>query len=476
MRKIFILIVTALVAVACSTVDKRTSDQLPPIFPDYAGVTIPVNIAPLNFDVTTPAKRVEATISNGTEQIVAKGREGVRISPRKWRALLAEAERLTVTVAVTAEGVCTQYAPFEIEVSRDSIDYGLCYRRIDPGYEYYARMGLYYYDLAENEEHILIENTLLGSSCVNCHSFAKTDPSKMMFHIRGNGGGTLMHLDGQNTLLNTKTDATRVSCVYPSWHPEGRYIAYSINDIKQTFHNVPSKLLDVYDYWSDVVIYDTKTGQLNTYPILSDTVRMETFPSFSADGRTLYFCSAEPNTVSPPEVHYELCSVAFDPETGEVGDEITTVWDGEGTSLLFPRASYDGRYLMVTRSTYGTFPIWHKDADLWLIDLATGERRALDELNSDNTESYHSWSSSSRWVVFSSRRIDGLHTRPFIAHVDDEGRFSKPFLLPQNEPTKWYEGLMQSYNIPEFISAPIDISPRDILNAEEGAVELNARK
>lgn len=476
MRKIFTLILLALAAVACSTADKRTSDQLPPIFPDYAGVTIPVNIAPLNFDVTTPAKRVEATISNGTEQIVAKGREGVRISPRKWRALLAEAERLTVTVAVTAEGVCTQYAPFEIEVSRDSIDYGLCYRRIDPGYEYYARMGLYYYDLAENEEHILIENTLLGSSCVNCHSFAKTDPSKMMFHIRGNGGGTLMHLDGQNTLLNTKTDATRVSCVYPSWHPEGRYIAYSINDIKQTFHNVPSKLLDVYDYWSDVVIYDTKTGQLNTYPILSDTVRMETFPSFSADGRTLYFCSAEPNKVSLPEVQYELCSVAFDPETGEVGDEITTVWDGEGTSLLFPRASYDGRYLMVTRSAYGTFPIWHKDADLWLIDLATGERRALDELNSDNTESYHSWSSSSRWVVFSSRRIDGLHTRPFIAHVDDEGRFSKPFLLPQNEPTKWYEGLMQSYNIPEFISAPIDISPRDILDAEEGAVELNARK
>lgn len=476
MRKIFILIATALAAVACSTADKRTSDQLPPIFPDYAGVTIPVNIAPLNFDVTTPAKRVEATISNGTEQIEVKGREGVRISPRKWRALLAEAERLTVTVAVTAEGVCTQYAPFEIEVSRDSIDYGLCYRRIDPGYEYYARMGLYYYDLAENEEHILIENTLLGSSCVNCHSFAKTDPSKMMFHIRGNGGGTLMHLEGENKLLNTKTDATRVSCVYPSWHPEGRYIAYSINDIKQTFHNVPSKLLDVYDYWSDVVIYDTKTGQLNTYPILSDTVRMETFPSFSADGRTLYFCSAEPNKVSLPEVQYELCSVAFDPETGEVGDEITTVWDGEGTSLLFPRASYDGRYLMVTRSAYGTFPIWHKDADLWLIDLATGERRALDELNSDNTESYHSWSSSSRWVVFSSRRIDGLHTRPFIAHVDDEGRFSKPFLLPQNEPTKWYEGLMQSYNIPEFISAPIDISPRDILNAEEGAVELNARK
>lgn len=476
MRKIVIIFAMALVAVACSPAEERTSDQLPPIFPDYAGVTVPVNIAPLNFDVTVPAQRVEATISNGTEQIEVKGREGVHIPIRRWRTLLAESERLTVTVAVTDEGVRTKYAPFDIEVSHDSIDYGLCYRRVDPGYEYYARMGLYYYDLAENEEHILIENTLLGSSCVNCHSFAKTNPSKMMFHIRGKGGGTLMHLNGENTLLNTRTDATKVSCVYPSWHPDGRYIAYSINDIKQTFHNEPSQILDVYDNWSDVVIYDTETGQLNTYPILSDTARFETFPSFSADGRTLYFCSADPNAVDRlPNVKYELCSVAFDPATGEVGDEIVTVWDGDGASLLFPRASYDGRYLMVTRSAYGTFPIWHKDADLWLIDLSTGERRALDELNSDNTESYHSWSSSSHWVVFSSRRIDGLHTRPFIAHVDDEGRFSKPFLLPNDRPRKWYDGLMQSYNIPEFISAPIEISPKDILQAENGTVELNVR-
>lgn len=476
MRKSFIIIALTVALAACTSAEKRTSDQLPPIFPDYAGVTVPVNIAPLNFDVTEPAQRVEATISNGSEQIEVKGRSGVSISPRKWSALLAEAERLTVTVAVTTDKVRTEYAPFEIEVSRDSIDYGLCYRRIDPGYEYYARMGLYYYDLGANEEHILIENTLLGSSCVNCHSFAKTSPSRMMFHIRGKGGGTLLHLDGQNALLNTKTDATKVSCVYPSWHPDGRYIAYSINDIKQTFHNEPSQILDVYDYWSDVVIYDTETGKLNTYPILSDTARFETFPSFSADGRTLYFCSADPKAAEIlPEVRYELCSVAFDPATGEVGDEITTVWDGDGASLLFPRASYDGRYVMVTRSAYGTFPIWHKDADLWLIDLRTGEHRGLDELNSDNTESYHSWSSTSRWVVFSSRRIDGLHTRPYIAHVDDEGRFSKPFLLPHDRPLEWYDGLMQSYNIPEFISGPIEISPSDILQAEAGAVELNAR-
>ncbi len=477
MRKISILFALCFVTVACSSVSERTSNELPPIFPDYAGVTVPVNIGPLNFDAADNCSRIEATIDNGSKQIEVKGREGVRIPLKKWRALLTNAERLTVTVAITTEGERTTYAPFEIEVSRDSIDYGLCYRRIDPGYEYYARMGLYYYDLSANEEHVLIENTLQAGTCVNCHSFAKTDPEKMQFHIRGKGGGTFMHLNGNNTLLDTKTDETKVSCVYPSWHPSGRYIAYSINDIKQTFHNDPSQILDVYDRWSDVVIYDTETGELNTYPILSDTARFETFPSFSADGRTLYFCSADPNAVDLlPEVRYELYSVPFDPETGEVGDTITPVWDGDGGSLLFPRASYDGRYLMVTRSAYGTFPIWHKDADLWMIDLATGERRALDELNSDDTDSYHSWSSTSRWVVFSSRRLDGLHTRPFIAHVDNEGRFSKPFLLPQDQPRKWYDGLMQSYNIPEFISGPIDLSPSELTSPDTGSVKLRERE
>ena len=77
-------------------------------------------------------------------------------------------------------------------------------------------------------------------------------------------------------------------------------------------------------------------------------------------------------------------------------------------------------------------------------------------MNSNDTESYHSWSSNGRWVVFSSRRLDGLYTRPFIAYVSERGEVFKPFLLPQQD-TDFYSLLMKSFNIPEFVKGAVTV-------------------
>ena len=84
------------------------------------------------------------------------------------------------------------------------------------------------------------------------------------------------------------------------------------------------------------------------------------------------------------------------------------------------------------------------------MDLEDGSVRRVDELNSDESDSYHSWSGNGRWIVFSSRRIDGRFTRLYFSHFDGEGHFSKPFLLPQKDPS---HNLMRlkSYNVPEFV-------------------------
>lgn len=85
----------------------------------------------------------------------------------------------------------------------------------------------------------------------------------------------------------------------------------------------------------------------------------------------------------------------------------------------------------------------------------------LKEVNSSDVESYHSWSSNSRWFVFSSRRDDGLYTRLYIAHASPDEQIGKPFILPQ--PLSYdYEDIMQSYNIPEFVKSKINISPSSI--------------
>ena len=152
---------------------------------------------------------------------------------------------------------------------------------------------------------------------------------------------------------------------------------------------------------------------------------METFPAFSSDGRRLYFCSAPACRMpeSYRKIRYNLQSIAFDPEKRSFGQTIDTLYNAneEGRSAKLPRVSPDGRFLMYTVSDYGNFSIWHKDADLRLLDMLTGKTDSLLQVNSNDVESYHSWSSNSRWFVFSSRRDDGLYTRPYICYLGANG-------------------------------------------------------
>ena len=82
-------------------------------------------------------------------------------------------------------------------------------------------------------------------------------------------------------------------------------------------------------------------------------------------------------------------------------------------------------------------------------------------MNSADTDSYHSWSSGSDWVVFSSRRDNGLYTLPYFCAIDAEGHPAKPFLLPQADPEK-YDYQLYSYNLPELVKGRVEISPYEI--------------
>ncbi len=107
---------------------------------------------------------------------------------------------------------------------------------------------------------------------------------------------------------------------------------------------------------------------------------------------------------------------------------------------------------------YGYFTIWHPETDLYLMNLETNVITKPD-INSNRSESYHTWSSSGRWIVFSSRRIDGLFTRLYFAYFRRDGKMDKPFILPQKDPG-FYETFLKSYNIPEFITSEVKLDPR----------------
>lgn len=449
---------------------ERSASQ-PEIFPDYTDVAVPTNIAPMNFEMRG-ASHLRATIEiDGHEEECIDGDDKIVFPEKTWKRLLgaARGKAMSITLAAWSKekpgGV--EYRPFRISVSPDSIDPWIAYRLIPPGYELWNRMGIYERELSTFREKTIIENAQNNRGCVNCHSFCNYNPRTWLFHARGEGGSTMLTIDGRTRKLPIEKMGPRKSATYPSWHPSGGYVAFSSNKTRQTFYGISRNKIEVFDLSSDLIIYDVKHDSVLTDARFCNTDDWETFPSFSPDGRWLYLCTAHlpipPQERGKLQAHFEqmkyaLIRIPFDARTGKLGAEVDTIYSParSGGSASFPRVSPDGRYMMFTEAACATFPIQHAEADLKMIDLATGKSVDTRVLNSPTSDSYHSWSSSGRWLVFSSKRIDGKYTRLFFSHFDGRGHFSKPFMLPQRDPEHNGERLY-AYNIPEFINGEVHL-------------------
>ena len=458
------------------------SDALPRIYPDYREVTIPVNIAPLTFELDEEADEMVARYKVGDQEIVCADK--MQPDMDDWRSMIDKAKggAISVDVYVRHGEQWTHCKPFNIYVSPDSIDSYLSYRLIPPSFVSYEALTISQRCLENYDESVIYDNMLCGfekeGQCINCHHYQQYNPERMQFHARQKSGGTVIAYDGKLKKVNMKNDSILSAGVYPAWHPWLNLIVYSTDKTHQNFHTTHSDKIEVYDAASDIIAYDVEKGEVTN--LENDTTEFEVFPAWAPDGRTLYYCSAHfdrDSSVSRisdvinryQELKYNIYKKSFDPDTRQFGPhELVFSADSLDKSAVLPRISPDGRFLVFTLATYGYFHIWHHDADLWMMDLQTGACGPMKEVNSSDTESYHTWSSNGRWLVVSSRRDDGTFTRPFFAHIDKEGKCSKPFELPQADPD-YHRQFLRCYNIPEFMKGPVTISPQtfaDLLKGE----------
>lgn len=415
------------------------------IFPDYRDVTVPCNVAPLNFHYSgAGANRARTTFSSGDKTFCIRGSKVV-IPCDKWEELKGGD---TIKVSSSLLGDWT------IAVSSDSVDRYLTYRLIEPGYEVWDRVEIVERDLSCFSERVLSSHRNTANSCMNCHIHKG---ERSMFYLRGDKGGAILNDKGNVRKLNLRTDDMISGTVYGDLHPDGRWGIFSTNIIIPGFHTLAENRLEIYDTASDLTVADFADNRMLNSKEFARKDRFETFPCFSADGRSVFFCCAD--TVKLPgdikNLKYSILRADFDSATGKLGPETTVVWDAaeHNASACHPKASPDGRWLMFTVADYGTFPIWHRECDLRLLDLRTGEISNLETVNSDVSDTYHSWSSNGRWFVFASKRDDGQYGKPFLCHIDENGNVSKPFVVPQEDPCH-YEKTLKSYNIPDLGPTP----------------------
>ena len=434
-------------------------------YPDYRGVTVPCNIAPLNFMILNDSVESVCLTINGNQKQLRQSAWGnkIIIDNEQWHQLLAQTidANLTFCVAVKYN---TQWLAdtFEIFVSSDSIDPYITYRLIEPGYEVWNEIFIEERCLENFDTRFLANNNRLNNQCMNCHIHGQNGQTSM-FYIRGNGGASFLYHNNKLRKTQLRNAQMRGGAVYGDISQSGKYGVFSTNTIIPALHSTNNNRLEVYDTESDLCIANFDTDQMILSPLVADTSTLETFPCFSADEKYVYFCSSplptKVKTSNVRELHYSILRIPFDGK--QWGSVIDTIWTEKNSSASLLKASPNGKFLAFTRSAYGTFPIWHKEADLWIVNTNGTNAHSLTEANSNRSDTYLSWSGNSRWLAFASKRFDGQYGRVCITHIDNFGNATKAFIIPQRDPSHDLINL-KSYNIPDLSPLPAAYSHTDV--------------
>lgn len=456
------------------------------LWPDYIDVTVPSNIAPLNCYIVPPhTSYTLKAYGSVADTVKMKGRYRIKFNEKAWHRLLEENEggRIHVELQLKGKDFCNEYR-FFIDV-RDSIDPFMTCRLIEPSYQTSSLLQTIEFDLRHSTQRLLFDNRLQVFGCENCHTFAQGDGGYLIYHVRFNRTGTFIVRHDTVLRVNLKSERFPQGGVYPAWHPGKKMIAFGTSAAYPFVHSKDIvRRTEVYDSMGDIIVYDIDRNRIFTDRRISSAEVEETFPWWSPDGKYLYLCqspnplrdSAEDDVDYSRKIKYNLIRIAFDEKTQTFG-QIDTLVDAAVTrqTVSFPRISPDNRFLAFCLSDHGTFPIRHPESDLYLIDLQNPNglsdsawipaskhyaMKRMEHINSQFTESYHTWSSNSRWLMFSSKREDNLYSRPYFTYVDTTGSSTKPFMLPQKDPI-FYLTFLKSYNVPELARTPSVIDATD---------------
>lgn len=468
-RVILFCVFVIFLAAGCGSRDVRPAgdhtDRSSFMFPDYQGVTVPCNIAPLNFYYTDPdLTRAVTVFSSGGESVTFRGREVVW-KEKVWKRLVASASGSEIEVVSTLKSGTVEEKRWKIHVSHDPIDPYLTYRLIEPGFEVWDDLEIVERHLESFESKVISDWRHTANKCMNCHIHSQARGDLSMFYLRGEGGGAILNRNGTLRKLTLKDSSMISPTVYGEIHPAGRFGVFSTNIIIPGMHSFANRRMEVFDTASDLCVADFDNNEMMSFPATARDDVFETFPVFSADGKWVYYCAAPARPV-PAEINqlmYSLVRVPFDAATGTLGAQADTVWSASahGLSVCHPKASPDGCWLLFTVADYGTFPINHRECDLRMLDLKTGNIFTLDEVNADGSDTYHSWSSTSKWFVFASKRGDGMFGKPWFSHVSEDGSVTKPFLLPQEDP-HFYDNMLRSFNVPDLGSSSVGFDAEEI--------------
>ena len=394
----------------------------------------------------------------------------------KRRSVAGDAELAIVGIGPKARTASS--AVVRIRTSKDPVGDSIFYREVplpfieavqDP-----SRIR-WRFGSVDSEERppIVLENLPV---CGNCHSFSG-DGSVLGLDVDyGNdkGGYAILPVSEQMVLNDEKIitwsdykrdDGEATFGLLSQVSPDGRYVISTVKD-RAVFVATPgiefSQLF--FPIKGILVVYDRETGTYQPLPGADDPDYVQSNPTWSPDGRYVVFARSKvyrkdsiagatsillsekdvPEFIEDKEpFKFDLYRVPFNEGRGGTPEPIEGA-SHNGMSNFFAKFSPDGKWIVFCKAE--NYMLLMPDSELYIVPAAGGEARRL-RANTPLMNSWHSFSSNGRWLVFSSK-ANTPYTQLFLTHIDEDGNSTPPVVLER------FTGADRAANIPEFVPLP----------------------
>ena len=312
--------------------------------------------------------------------------------------------------------------------------------------------------------------------CGNCHSFADNGSVLGLDVDYGNDKGAYgivpvsqhMLLDDQKIITwadYKREDGELTFGLLSRVSPSGRYVISTVKD-RSVFVAIPDLMISqlFFPIKGILVVYDRETKRFAALPGADDPQYVQSNAVWSPDGKEVVFARAKAYragrleqqnsalidnkdvpefTVDKKPFLFDLYRIPFNDGKGGKAEPLQGA-AADGMSNFFPKYSPDGKWIIFCKAK--SYMLLQPDSELYIVPAKGGSARRL-RYNTPRMNSWHSWSSNSRWLVFSSK-VNGPYTQLFLTHIDESGNDSPPVLLER------FTSPDRAANIPEFVRLP----------------------
>ena len=309
--------------------------------------------------------------------------------------------------------------------------------------------------------------------CGNCHSFSADGTTLAMDVDYANDKGAYAVTGVAREMKLTTSDIITWSDykrdpdnptfgLLSQISPDGRFVVSTVKD-RSVFLAKPDLTFSqlFFPIQGILAVFSRNSKRFASLPGADDTALVQSNPSWSPEGKYIVFArsavyhlkSLHDKTkalLTPEECSefltdqklftYDLYRIPFNDGKGGRAEPLAGA-SGNGMSNFFARYSPDGKWIVFCQAK--SFMLLQPDSKLYIMPANGGTPRLM-QCNTNRMNSWHSWSSNSRWLVFASKG-NTPYTQLFLTHIDEQGNDAPAVVLDNLTSSD------RAANIPEFV-------------------------